>query len=202
MCTHEPLANAQATSAARHSVRLPGRHHVFRQNDRISESDKEEAATARSARRRAAPSSSMSRMHPGCTAPAGGGRRGAVRPAAHTAPRRGKRAGERQTRDVVPFGPVLHFERSIEIIRTSAGVDPVRKPGSLIVRVARQPAFRANSGERLLPGKGRRTSRRRSSSTRAPSLIATRHASKRARRNTAPGTKTGSRARELPHELH
>jgi len=154
MCTHEPLANAQATSAARHSVRLPGRHHVFRQNDRISESDKEEAATARSARRRAAPSSSMSRMHPGCTAPAGGGRRGAVRPAAHTAPRRGKRGGSGQTRDVVPFGPVLHFERSIEIIRTSAGVDPVRKPGSLIVRVARQPAFRANSGERALTREG------------------------------------------------
>ena len=74
MCTHEPLANARATDAARDSVRLPGRHHVFRQNDRISESDKEEAATARSARRRAAPSSSMSQMHPGCTAPAGGGR--------------------------------------------------------------------------------------------------------------------------------
>ena len=93
MCTHEPLANARATDAARDSVRLPGRHHVFRQNDRISESDKEEAATARSSRRRAAPSSSMSQMRPGCTAPAGGGRRGAVGPAAHTAPRSGKKGG-------------------------------------------------------------------------------------------------------------
>ena len=105
MCTHEPLANAQATSAARHSVRLPGRHHVFRQNDRISESDKEEAATARSARRRAAPSSSMSRMRPGCTAPAGGGRRGAVGPAAHTAPRSGKKGGERATARRGTFWP-------------------------------------------------------------------------------------------------
>ena len=53
-----------------------------------------------------------------------------------------------------------------------------------------------------VPGKGRRMSRRRSSSTRPPSLIAPRHAPQHARRITAPRTKAGSRARELPHELH
>ena len=52
-------------------VMLP--HHVLPQNDRFSKRDTKEAATARSARRRAAPSSSVSRVHSGCTAPAGGG---------------------------------------------------------------------------------------------------------------------------------
>ena len=41
-----------------------------------------------------------------------------------------KGGGSGQTRDVVPFCPVLHFERSIEIVRTSAGVDPVRGVGA------------------------------------------------------------------------
>jgi hypothetical protein len=134
-------------------VMLP--HHVLPQNDRFSKRDTKEAATARSARRRAAPSSSVSRVHSGCTAPAGGGApRSRQACSTHGTTEEQKGGGSGQTRDVVPFCPVLHFERSIEIVRTSAGVDPVREPGSLDVRVARQPAFRANSGERARTREG------------------------------------------------
>lgn len=182
-------------------VMLP--HHVLPQNDRFSKRDTKEAATARSARRRAAPSSSVSRVHSGCTAPAGGGAprsRQACSTHGTTEEQKGGGAGKRATwylfaRCCTSNGRSRSSAPVLESIRcANPGLSTSASPDSLH---SEQTPVNGH-----VPGKGRRMSRRRSSSTRPPSLIAPRHAPQHARRITAPRTKAGSRARELPHELH